>query len=209
MGILLVAATKMEIEPFLRQKINAEVLITGIGIAPAVFHLTRKLSANKYDCVIQAGIAGAFVPEFSLGDVFLIKSDAFADSGIEENGTFQTLFEAGFLPKNEYPYADGMLVNHNPLLEDHDLPLARAVTVHQITSDPRRNQWVQSRFSAELESMEGAAFHYVCLQQRIDFLQVRAISNFVGERNKEKWEMENAVENLNRSLLAIIKDQYI
>jgi futalosine hydrolase len=31
--------------------------------------------------------------------------------------------------------------------------------------------------------MEGAALHFVCLQEDISFIQLRAISNFVGERD--------------------------
>ena len=53
--------------------------------------------------------------------------------------------------------------------------------------------------------MEGAAFHYVCLQQKINFLQIRGISNMVGERDKTKWKIKKAIENLNNELLKIIK----
>ena len=52
--------------------------------------------------------------------------------------------------------------------------------------------------------MEGAAFHYVCLQENIPFVQLRAISNFVGERDKSKWLMKEAIENLNRETIALV-----
>jgi futalosine hydrolase len=53
--------------------------------------------------------------------------------------------------------------------------------------------------------MEGAALHYICLQQKIKFLQLRSISNTVGERDKQKWEMKKATTNLNMELKKIIQ----
>ncbi len=52
------------------------------------------------------------------------------------------------------------------------------------------------KFGAEVESMEGAAFHYVCLQQKINFLQLRSISNRVGERDKSKWKLKRQLKTL-------------
>jgi futalosine hydrolase len=54
--------------------------------------------------------------------------------------------------------------------------------------------------------MEGAAFHYVCLQQKINFLQLRGISNDVGQRDKSKWKLKESVENLNKELFKIMKN---
>ena len=54
--------------------------------------------------------------------------------------------------------------------------------------------------------MEGAAFHYLCLQEQVPFLQLRAISNHVGERNKANWKLKEAIHNLNEKLIGIIKE---
>ncbi len=64
---------------------------------------------------------------------------------------------------------------------------------------------VRQKYNAHLETMEGAAFHYVCLQKEIPFLQIRGISNYVGERDKSKWKMEEAIDNLCNSLEDILK----
>lgn len=55
-----------------------------------------------------------------------------------------------------------------------------------------------------VESMEGAAFHYVCLQQQIPFIQLRSISNEIGERDKSKWEMKKAITQLNEKLIDLL-----
>jgi len=65
---------------------------------------------------------------------------------------------------------------------------------------------IRENFSPDVESMEGAAFHYVCLLEKINFLQLRAISNRVGERDKSKWKLKESIENLNKELLNIIEN---
>lgn len=52
--------------------------------------------------------------------------------------------------------------------------------------------------------MEGAALHYVCLIEKIPFMQIRSLSNFVGERDKSKWRMKEAITNLNKELETLL-----
>ncbi len=209
MNLLIVAATELEIEPFLKKNTKADILITGVGIPATVFHLTKKLIAKSYDFAFQAGIAGTFNGSIVLEEVVLVKEDAFGDLGIDENGNFKTIFETPFLNKNDFPYNDGWLINENQFFEKNKLPVVKAITINKITDDHLQIKNIQQKFSAQIESMEGAAFHYVCLQQKINFLQIRGISNVVGERDKAKWKMKNAIENLNKELLKIIENLYI
>jgi len=206
MNLLIVAATEFEIEPFLKEKTNAEILITGVGIPATVFHLTQKLSGKKYDLVLQAGLAGTFNDHLNLAEVVIVKEDAFADLGIEENGNFKTLFETGFIKKNDFPFKDEWLVNPLPLLTENNLFVAKGITVNKIGDDPVQNKIIKRKFLPDVESMEGAAFHYVCLQQKINFLQLRGISNDVGQRDKSKWKLKESVENLNKELFKIMKN---
>lgn len=205
MDVLIVAATTFEIEPFLKRNKNADILITGIGIPATIFHLTKKLVEKKYGLVIQAGIGGAFQNSLNPGEVVLVNEDAFADIGMDEKGNFKSLFDTGFLDRNDFPYTGGWLINNLSFFEKNNLPKVRGVTINKITDDPRQVKMIQEKFSPQVESMEGAAFHYVCLQEKINFLQVRAISNQVGERDKTKWQIKKAVENLNNELLKIIE----
>ncbi|HEU5054184.1 MAG TPA: futalosine hydrolase [Hanamia sp.] len=203
MNLLIVAATEFEIEPFLQQNPTAEVLITGVGMPATIYHLTKKLLTQKYDLVLQAGIAGTFGYDFNFGDVVIAKEDTFADLGIEENGAIKTLFESGFTDKDQFPFLDGWLKNPNPHLDQYSIPLVRAVTVNKVSANNSCNEKVMKKFGAQIESMEGAAFHFVCLQQQVTFLQLRSISNFVGERDKSKWKIKEAISNLNKELLNI------
>lgn len=204
MNVLIVAATDFEIEPFIQQKKKADILVTGFGIPATIFNLTKKLMSKNYDLAIQAGIAGTFNETFSLSEVVVVKEDCFGDIGMEEKGRFYSLFDNGFLKENEFPFSDGKLFNHSKILEKNSLSKAKAVTINKISDDIFHNKMLHEKFNSEIETMEGAAFHYVCLQQKINFLQLRSISNKVGERDKSKWKLKPSIENLNKELIKII-----
>ena len=74
MNLLIVASTKLEIQPFLSQNIDADILITGVGIASTVFYLTKKLAEKKYDLAIQVGVAGTFTDRLKLSEVVSVKA---------------------------------------------------------------------------------------------------------------------------------------
>ena len=201
MQILLVAATAMEITPFLQQRPAAEFLITGVGCPAAIYHLTKRLHQIDYDLVIQAGIAGSFERSANLGDVVVVKEDNFADVGISEKNNFYTIFEKGFADENSFPFTNGWLKNDGELIDHLSLKKVKAVTVNTVTDNEEQINTLISKFDPQIETMEGAALHYICLQENIPFLQLRSMSNYVGERDKNKWKMKEAVENLNKELM--------
>ena len=204
MKILVVAATSLEIEPFINLETNTEVLVCGVGIPATVFHLTKKLLQEKYDLVIQAGIAGAFSKKIKKGEVAVIEQDAFGDIGVEEKKKFMTIFQLGFGDKNKPPFTNGYLINTSEILITSHLKKVTGITVNKISDSKKQTRQLKKLFNAEIESMEGAAFHFVCLQQNVPFLQLRSISNNVGERDKSKWKIMDAIINLNRELINIV-----
>ena len=204
MQILLIAATATEIEPFTIVNNRVDTLITGVGVPAAVYHLQKRIHQIDYDFIIQAGIAGSFSNEMELGKVVLVKQDCFADVGIEEKGNYTPIFNTDFTDKDEFPLADGWLMNTDDNLKYSNLPKAKAITVNKISDSVlQKKQFIQT-FRADIETMEGAALHYVCLQEHIPFLQIRSISNQVGERDKTKWKIQEAIENLNKELSILI-----
>lgn len=203
MQILLVAATMMEIAPFLDQRPAADHLITGVGSPFAIYHLTERLHQIDYDLVVQAGIAGCFSRAQALGEVVAVSKDHFADIGMMEKHTYKTVFETGLTSPNDFPFTNGWLVNHGTLLDELDVKKVNAITVNTITDDTGWIDQLISKYDPQIETMEGAALHYVCLQNEIPFLQLRSVSNYVGERDKAKWDMEGSVRNLNNELMAL------
>lgn len=201
MNILITAATEKEIEPFLSTDHNAEIIITGAGIPSTIYHLTNVLTQNTYDLVIQAGIAGSFKNDNPPGQVLVVENDIFGDMGVNENGKLKTIFEMGLVDPNTFPFHDGWLQNKNLPEATAHLLKCNALTVNTLSDNKEFINQLKNKFSAEIESMEGAAFHYVCLQQHVPFLQLRSISNVTGERDKTKWTINEAIGNLNDELI--------
>jgi futalosine hydrolase len=205
MQILLVAATPFEIELFINIYPKVDILITGVGVPSTMYHLQKRLHQVDYDFVIQAGIAGSFSNEIHLGQTVLVKQDTFADLGAEEKRIFTHFFTSGLINAHEFPFADGWLINTSEgLLKNTALKWVKAVTINKVSDSFLQKFQLSDAFHPQIESMEGAALHYVCLQEEIPFVQIRSISNYVGERDKAKWKMKDAIENLNTELTALI-----
>lgn len=213
MNYLLVAATPFEIASavdFIKQKkIKADVLIAGIGMLATAYHLTRKLAEKKYDLVIQAGIAGCFDKHFQLGDVVIVKDEIVGDLGVKENKEYKDLFDMNFLKPNDFPYSSKVLKNKSKeALKLLKLPKVSGVTVNQITTAKPVIDLYVRKYNAVVESMEGAALHYICSQEKTPFLQLRSISNYVGERNKSKWKIKDSIVNLNEELKKVLSYEF-
>ena len=204
MKLLITAATQQEIPLFTSAGEHTDVLITGVGIASTMYHLQKRLQQMDYDMVVQAGFAGSFSKGPALGATVIVQKDSFGDMGMEEKGKYQTVFDIGLADKNEFPFTEGWLVN--PLELAGSLPYEKvtAITVNKVSDDAKLVQQRENTFHPGIETMEGAALHYVCLQEHIPFLQLRTITNIVGERDKSKWKLKEAIEYLNTELLKLI-----
>ncbi|WP_052598374.1 futalosine hydrolase [Aureispira sp. CCB-QB1] len=219
MKLLVASATEFEIIPlldylksnfknkenrrFFSQKIDIHILVTGVGPIHTSFALATVLAQHNFDLVLNLGIAGAFNKNFKIGEVFQIVNDRFADVGVEEaDGSFTDLFEMQLMDWNEPPYINGKL--YAPNTEHKFLPQATAITVSKVHGTLESIKKIQGKYTADLESMEGAAIFYACLQHQIDCLQVRSVSNYVESRNKDNWNIPLAIDNLNKVAVEII-----
>ena len=210
--ILLVAATAKEIHPFIELTRtgsfnNVDILVSGIGLTASTYHLTKQLALKKYDWVIQAGVAGSFDLKISPGAVVAVKQDTIADQSVVELQKLKTIFDLKLVPQDQYPYKKGWLINPNTeILKKTRIKVVKGISVNQISTSKQMIKFYRDEFDPATESMEGAALHYVCLMENIPFLQIRSISNYIGERNKKKWDMNESISNLNQSLIRIINN---
>lgn len=220
MKILIVSATWLEVKlladelEFIEESkhllrkytlndIEIDILITGIGSTLTTFHLTNTLHENKYQFVINVGIAGSLTSELSIGEVVSVVSDEFADLGIEKEDIFLTLFETGFMEPNEFPFEHGVLnaSDFNGLI---DLKKVRGITTNKSHGRAASIAEIKSKFNAHVESMEGAVVLYVCSWFGIPCIQVRSISNFVEPRDSALWNIPLALEKLSISIKELL-----
>jgi futalosine hydrolase len=209
MEVLLCAATRFEIEPTIQYLAsenitNIDILITGVGLLSATYQITKAVSRKRPQLILQAGIAGTFDSNLQLGSVVLVESETIGDLGVMEQGMFRSVFDMKLVQENDTPWSHGRLLNASEILNQSKLQKVRSVSINEITTLPSRIEHYKTSLGATVESMEGAALHYVGLMENIPFLQVRSLSNFVGERDKSKWHIKEAIENLNKELIQII-----
>lgn len=221
MKILLIAATEAEIALSIKHIASigtaetprlfncsghmVRICITGVGMVATTYQLTKLLADDHYDLAIQAGIAGSFDRNYPLGEVVRVHTDRFADIGAEDGDNYLSAFEMGLIDPKEAPFKTQLL--ENPLSDQAylpELPPVSAITVNTVSGNETTVQQRAERYNSTLESMEGAAFHYVCLLDKQPFIQIRAISNYVERRNRDNWQIGPAIGNLNGFLISYL-----
>lgn len=218
MYILIAAATHNEVSGTIEwlksnggevNEHEIELLITGIGIAMASYSLTKQLLWRTPELVIQAGIAGSFRAELAPETPVLVKEEIFADLGAYSDEGFDDVFDLGLMGADENPFNKRLLVNPDiEKWQQFPLPIVRGATINCISSKRVQIETIAAKYEADIESMEGAALHYCCLMENIPFIQLRCISNFVGERDKRKWKMKESIGVLNEKLKDLISNYH-
>jgi futalosine hydrolase len=213
MRVIITAATDLEMagcakkasQLFKKSKLKISFHATGIGMLSSGVKLTQLAAALQPDLIIQMGIAGSYIKTEPLGKVWLVNSESIADLGVREKGVFKDLFESQLLKDNEAPFKKRKLINPNiktfNLLKSNT---ATAVTINEISTSPKRIKEIIATHNPVLESMEGAALHYVGGLTKTPFIQIRAVSNYVGERNKAKWKLKESIEQLEAYVLTYL-----
>ena len=233
MHILIVAATKAEIEPLI-SKFNLEqslianrmtryqyinhsidLLITGVGILPTAFWMGKVLSNGNYDFAINAGVAGSFSKALTLGEVVNINEDYLMEAGAENDSDFLTLSDLKLLELKDFPNTEEGIKStydfENPVLTA--IKKVNGITVNTTHGNPLHIKQVCERYKRihgkepVTESMEGAAFLFACIHEKVPCLQMRAISNYIEKRDTNAWKLELAIRNLNTKVVELL-DSY-
>lgn len=225
MRILLVAATLSEIRPFLDKldgesngsdhilnyrikHIPVDILITGIGMIAAAFHLGKHLAGNRYDMAINAGIGGSYTKDLKIGEVVHITEECIPGLGAENGEEFLSLFDLELLDPGTPPFRNGRLVNENPLTTAgiSKLKQVKGATSNTIHGNEKSIMKIRQLFDPQEESMEGAACFHAFLTEKVPFAEIRSISNYVDIRNKRCWNPDLAIRNLGESLNEIFTE---
>lgn len=217
MKILIVAATKFELNPLLNQvtintfaensrvikcsykKLEIDCLITGVGMV-ATAYFTAKVLDETYDLALNMGICGTFNSNLELGSVIQVYEDCIAEMGAEDGDHFLTMeelkLEAITKINNQHQGFISEVIGM--------LPKVNAITVNKVHGNEKSIGDMVNRLHPTVESMEGAAFMFTCEQEKIPYLQIRAVSNIVERRNRDNWNIPLAIENLNKKIIEFL-----
>lgn len=181
---------------------RAHVAVLGVGILEFSANLARLLGSGKFSAVYLFGICGAYKNRgLELGEVLRVDSETVGDLGVEErDGAFTPWSRVGGGTPKVYLAAP---VEGAPEWLRHLKP-ATGLTVNCCTGTEALAKTRSLLFDADVESMEGAAAFAISAAFGIPAYQVRAVSNFVGTRNKPSWKISAALLALKQVLDAAI-----
>jgi len=171
----------------------------GVGKVAAATTCTELLrSSEGVRAVLLFGVAGAFpqahrdsAPPVSVGDLAIVSHDQLGDEGVETPDGFLDL---GAMQLSDCgPFlADPRMAK--AAVERLSAPLVHGVTVSSCSGTDAASKRIRARCGADIESMEGAAVAFVCRQFEVPMLQVRAISNWTGDRDRGGWNLGAAID---------------
>jgi futalosine hydrolase len=192
---------------YIFNNLEISLLVTGVGSVATAWAMTKWISSElKPDLAINIGIAGSFRDDLSEGKVVVPVSDCFADAGIDTGKDFLTLAEAGLEDPDKYPFMEGRIFADNSFAARvaKMLQPVNAITVNTATGSPVIIERLVKKYKPDIETMEGATFFYICSMEHIPFLALRSISNKVEPRNKAKWNINLALDNLHKQLKEVL-----
>ena len=189
MEVLIVSATELEV---ISENVrNFPVLITGVGMVNTAINLTKELIKSDYDLVINMGIAGSFSDDVKIGDVVEVVEDTFSEIGFEDGDKFSEFTD--FSIKTSYS-----------VKSKTNLRKAKGITINTVHGKEDSITEIVNRINSDIETMEGASVFKVCEELDVSYMQIRAISNNVEIRNKDNWDIDLAIRNLNSEVEKII-----
>ncbi|WP_425472459.1 futalosine hydrolase [Streptomyces hawaiiensis] len=176
----------------------AEVIAVGVGPALAAACTGSVLTAaalqgSPYGLVVSAGIGGGFQPEAPVGSLVVADEIVAADLGAETEDGFVPVTELGFGTVAHQPPAD--LVRR--VADATGARTGAVLTVSTVTGTAARAAALRDRHPTALaEAMEGFGVAEAAAAHGVPVLEIRAISNPVGPRDRAAWRIPDALAAL-------------
>ncbi|WP_431771727.1 futalosine hydrolase [Streptomyces cucumeris] len=196
--------------------LTVDVLAAGVGPAAAAAGTATALTAaalagTPYDLAVSAGIGGGFTgpasagagsgsgsgsgdaPRAPLGSVVVADALVAADLGAETPDGFAAVTDLGFGTVEHLPPA-GLVA---AAAEAAHAARGTVLTVSTVTgSAGRAAELLRRHPRATAEAMEGFGVAEAAAAQSVPVLEVRAVSNAVGPRDRAAWRIGEALEAL-------------
>ena len=193
-----------------------DVLAAGVGPAAAAAGTATALTcaalaAEPYALAVSAGIGGGFLSAPAagpgpretpaLGGTVLATSIVAADLGAGGPAGFTSVTELGF-GTAEHPAPEGLV---RALAAATGAATGPVLTVSTVTGTAERAAELAGRYpGAVAEAMEGFGVAEAAAAHGVPVLEVRAVSNAVGPRDRDAWRIPEALAALGGSCAAAV-----
>ncbi|KWX76325.1 hypothetical protein AML91_10640 [Paenibacillus jilunlii] len=208
--VLIVTAVAAERDAVLRGLNGSgrfDVIAAGAGTAAAAAGTAAALAAGSYGCVVSAGIGGGFPGRAPVGSLVVASEMTDAALGAETPEGFRSAAELGFgsvtVPAERGTVqalaaalaAAGLAVSTGPVL-----------TVSTATGTAGTAAALAARHpEAAAEAMEGHGVAVAAQALGIAALELRAISNPVGPRDRAAWKINEALDALTAAAAILLE----
>jgi futalosine hydrolase len=212
--ILIMTAVDAEKEAVLRGvrgDRRFEVISAGVGPVAAAVSTAIALAteSNRYDLVVSAGIGGGFAGQAEIGTIVVASEVHAADLGAETPDGFAGVDKLGF-GTNRLTVEETLSVRLTEALRSGGISARYGpiLTLSTVTGTAETAARLADRIpGAAAEAMEGYGVAEAAHRRGVPFIEIRAISNAVGPRNKAAWRIGDALaalESASAHLLEVI-----
>jgi futalosine hydrolase len=175
----------------------------GMGKTNTAQTLTALLESTAVSGVIGFGVAGAYPGSgLAVGDLALGTEEIYGDEGVEapegwisSEGIGIPLLDRASGPLyNRFPADAQRIRGASEALRAAGKAVCAGpfVTVSACSGTARRGEELAGRFTPLCESMEGAALAHVATLYEVPWIEVRAVSNAVEDRDLSRWRLRDA-----------------
>ncbi|MEU1013392.1 futalosine hydrolase [Streptomyces sp. NPDC005890] len=181
-----------------RTAAGLDLLAAGVGPALAAASTAGALTAaalagRPYRLVVSAGIGGGFLPEAPVGSLVVADAITVADLGAETADGFLPVTELGFGTVTHRPPESLVRV----VSEATGARTGTILTVSTVTGTAARAAALRARHPGALaEGMEGFGVAEAAAAHGVPVLEIRAVSNPVGPRDRAAWRIGDALAAL-------------
>jgi len=196
--ILVVCAVAGELQGFARDGVT--VLETGVGPVDAALATARALASGTYRALVNAGIGGGFRGRAAVGDVVIVEAESYVEIGREDGEPL--ILPGGRTLATRATSSTALLAAARAQMPD--VAFGDGITSATITTSDARAAVLNARYAPSVESMEGFAVLHAAALAGVPAIEVRGISNLVGDRATSGWDFRSGSAAALRGLDALL-----
>ena len=215
-----------------------DCIISGPGVFNTAHALTVYLEHTRPTLILDTGIAGVFASlgsgkddaggaaggggavssgPMGIGGIGIAAREQYIHTGVGCNTPdasclpFDLIENQPLTRQGIYPSNPKLIdLYHGIFIRELPGPIVRGgfITVSFITASPGHAQKIYNQFSPVMEAMEGAAAYHVAALYDVPIIEIRAASNFVGERDKDKWNFSLACDRVSQVCKIVIANGF-
>jgi len=191
--------------------LDVATLLTGPGTVSTAGALAGVFAVQPPKAVVVTGCGGAFEGSgLTAGDIAVATGEIHGQLGVEDEKVPGRIHSLSFLPNRIM--LDGTFTQkgydalQNSALQKHfKLMKGLFPTVATVTSRAETAAAYGRRYGVIMENMEGFAAAALCKQYDIPMMELRAVSNMVGQRDRSTWKLDLAFEQAREAILTILE----